>query len=28
VLWPPAEDGDALVLTAAAYADDLTSRLR
>ena len=27
-LWFPAEDGDALLLTAAAYADDLTSRLR
>ena len=27
-LWLPAEDGDALLLTAAAYADDLTSRLR
>ena len=27
-LWLPAEDDDALLLTAAAYADDLTSRLR
>ena len=27
-LWLPAEDGDAFLLTAAAYADDLTSRLR
>jgi hypothetical protein len=27
-LWLPVEDGDALLLTAAAYADDLTSRLR
>ena len=27
-LWLPAEDGDALLLTAAAYADDLMSRLR
>jgi hypothetical protein len=27
-LWLPAEDGDALLLTAAALADDLMSRLR
>jgi hypothetical protein len=27
-LWLPAEDGDALLLTAAAHADDLMSRLR